>query len=1069
MGTLTIRPTGVGNTTELTAFGDSPNHNCVDDVTPDDDTTRVYPVSLPNTYYDTYQMANHTTETDAITNVRVYVRAKKVATGGGASDATRTVIRSGGTDYYGSSETLTGDTYIDYYTDYAQNPADTNDWEWADIDALEAGVELYGHGTVSPRCTQVYVVVTYETASTSDRNISVDIDISGDSDRNLSVDILALSMSDRNVEVAVEAQSKSDRNVSVDISANVLELCYYDTSNSRWTDGSYGGELVRVIDNVTKLTKKEELNKLSTLSFEIFSYDENWGIEEGAIIALGLDFTWSGTPGASSSEILSGFLFQGQITKVEKKTPNPEGLYDLKVEAVHSINTLHEQYVNYLISIIRVYQGGGEKLCTSAYHIKELLDDVVYYDETGSATDVPAFVRRDNEYIHHREYIDKNKLEVFLDICKNSQNVFYCHNEEFYFEPKKPVLSATYYQAPYWQQNYNSMSYDSTFKALTAASLTQNAWDITGSGWVFDNMLYGYFMNTSPYSQNLPGITFWSGLEKDTPTGALYLYSLTDLRTINSTLESSESWSPHSTTAIDICRNDNDWDRTVTSGTPYMVGFFVYQYSNDEIEFGTHYPSRIFYPSSYRAHDGVSTTYNIFRTNFTIPIQAVISDQIRWFEPSIPPRFIVYEDGTQLDEWYNEGWNPELGEYCLSGYMQDTSIWGWCDWTTYPHHFLLLRDYNVISDLTGVTNENAGIDEDENLRLWYQDTKEFEVEFELTCSLKDAIYSGIPNYLSVCMAFDWDGHGLKDYIRGHIYDSAGGEWVALQRVSDGTPTTIGTMNYGLAVEDYIYKMRFCFKFEDDSTWMRVRGYDTNQELWLSSPWYDMGVPARTGEGVGLQIEKMYDYGIKYLTMREVYGREAELDDDLIIKKERKDKGQASQYVVIGEKSPTGTRVPFAKYPETPDASGPVIVKRLNVYSDDAAKSAAQYLYEADNGENISIEIYDLFGVEPNQSLKPNKQIKVDDDYYYIDKIQFDITQEVQKLKISGGSAEVGFYAYLAKLEDEKDEKKEQDVANAPLYYRFIMDDDMGADEMQDNTPDVKGDLPSLSGAHRFTR
>jgi len=253
MTDLIIRPTGVGNTTDLTPYGETNNWECVDEVSSDGDTTRVYPSGLPNTEYDTYQMANHTSETEPITNVRVHVVAEKITTGGGANDATRTVLRSGGTDYYGSSETLTGDTYIEYYTDYSQNPADTEDWEWADIDALEAGIELYGHGTVSPRGTQVFVTITYIPPGKSDRDISVDVEVQGYSDRDISVDVLIAGISDRSVSVDIDY----DENPQVD-------FLRYDLTNTRWTDGSYGGELNPMTNHIVKLIKEEKINTLST-------------------------------------------------------------------------------------------------------------------------------------------------------------------------------------------------------------------------------------------------------------------------------------------------------------------------------------------------------------------------------------------------------------------------------------------------------------------------------------------------------------------------------------------------------------------------------------------------------------------------------------------------------------------------------------------------------------------------------------------------------------------------------------------------------------------------------------
>ena len=979
MATLTIRPTGVGNTTQLTPVGETNNWECVDDVTPDDDTTRVSPTAVLK--YDTYQMANHTSETGGISNVRVHIRCMQYASDSG--DYARAMVRSGGTDYYGSSETLTLG-YDDYYHDWALNPADSEAWEWSDIDALEAGIELSKNDTVSPRCTQVYIVITFDETGTSDRNLSVAID-------------LGTAKTDVNVSVDVEVFSTSDRSVSVDISANVLELCYYDTINSRWTDGSYGGVRVRVIDKVTKLQKDEGINKLSTLKFDIFNYDENWGIEEGAIIALGKDFAWAGTPGASASEFNTGFLFQGQVTRLTKSSPNPEGKYDLMVEAVHSINTLYNQYVNYLITIIRVYQGGDEKLCTSAYNLKELIGDVTYYNESGTVDDLPAYIKRDNEYINHKEYVDKNKLEVFLDICKNSQNVFYCHNEAFYFEPKKPVMMATYYQKPFWEQNYNAMTYDSTFKHNRGSVLISNTYDLinVAGPWEQRNAVLASIRNTSPYNSRCYGFSFWGGKFKngaDTNFGTFF--PMTDGRTLDTGI-GGEYWAPVSTTDIELVHNTSAYAGTLDANTQYMLRLTMAQVDTYEIEYGTQFPSRIHYPFAIYVTDDTTSKY-IWRSTFTMPVHLFAADQIRWFEPSIPPRFIVYKDGTQLDQWYAEGWNPEVSEYCLSGLVHETGFWDIMPWSTYPHQFLLPRDYNVISDMSGVTAENAGIDEDTVLRNWYNDMEEIEVEFEFIDTIDNQFDTTDDQEFGLCFAFDWDNNGLSDYIMANVIsDVSSGTDIEFDRVEDDVTTNVSTHNYTTSHDAYISKIKIGIKFDSGSTWMKVQGYCTNDTAWEGSSWIDMGVGAGEGEGVGIRAVKWIGTGIKYLTMREIYGIESELSNDLVTSKKTKNKGLASQYVVIGEKNVIGgSRVPFGKYPNTPDGSGPILVKKLKVYSDDAAKSAAQYLYEADEGESVTIEVYDLFDTYPNEFLRPNKQIKIDSDYYYIDKMSFDIKQNV---------------------------------------------------------------------------
>ena len=155
----TLRPNGVGTFSNLNIFGDTPAWRCVDEDPTDENTTRVYP-NNDITEYDTYQAADHTTEVEDITNVRIYVRAFEY---GGQTDFIRTVIRVSSINYYGSSTPIIN-SYQDYYTDYLLNPEDNEVWEWSDIDAIEIGIEMT-NDDLSPRCTQVYIVVYYETGT----------------------------------------------------------------------------------------------------------------------------------------------------------------------------------------------------------------------------------------------------------------------------------------------------------------------------------------------------------------------------------------------------------------------------------------------------------------------------------------------------------------------------------------------------------------------------------------------------------------------------------------------------------------------------------------------------------------------------------------------------------------------------------------------------------------------------------------------------------------------------------------------------------------------------------------
>ncbi len=161
--TENLLPDGVGTTTQLTPFPGTGEENWqdVDDAvgSPDDDTTRVQ--TEQTTYQkDTYTTANHTEGHGKINKVTVNFRAMR--SDNTTSGQAKAVIRTHGTDYEGSVKDLTT-SYANYSEEWTTNPFTSANWTWSEVDALEAGVALQRGGTAGDvRCTQVYVVVTYE-------------------------------------------------------------------------------------------------------------------------------------------------------------------------------------------------------------------------------------------------------------------------------------------------------------------------------------------------------------------------------------------------------------------------------------------------------------------------------------------------------------------------------------------------------------------------------------------------------------------------------------------------------------------------------------------------------------------------------------------------------------------------------------------------------------------------------------------------------------------------------------------------------------------------------------------
>jgi len=128
----------------------------VDEVTADEDTTYVY--TTATAALDTYNIPDHSVGSGAINSVTVYIRSR-----GTKADKheVQTVLRTHGTNYFGTLEANIPDTYADYFTVYTTNPYTTDNWTWDEIDAMEIGVRQYNDGPGEPRTTQVYVEVDY--------------------------------------------------------------------------------------------------------------------------------------------------------------------------------------------------------------------------------------------------------------------------------------------------------------------------------------------------------------------------------------------------------------------------------------------------------------------------------------------------------------------------------------------------------------------------------------------------------------------------------------------------------------------------------------------------------------------------------------------------------------------------------------------------------------------------------------------------------------------------------------------------------------------------------------------
>jgi hypothetical protein len=157
--TLTIRPTGDNGTQELVPIPTGDHWSTVDEVTED---TADHVKTTSTTYVtDRYDLADHTTESGAISNVTVSAYCIRAA---GNNGYIKLGVRIGSTDYGMIEQTLAtspaGGTVKSQSFDL--NPATTAAWTWAEIDALIAVVSMHSNGTAYTY--QLWVTVTYGTA-----------------------------------------------------------------------------------------------------------------------------------------------------------------------------------------------------------------------------------------------------------------------------------------------------------------------------------------------------------------------------------------------------------------------------------------------------------------------------------------------------------------------------------------------------------------------------------------------------------------------------------------------------------------------------------------------------------------------------------------------------------------------------------------------------------------------------------------------------------------------------------------------------------------------------------------
>ncbi len=162
MATEILRPNAAGDENAISfqvpadSFPATDHWNKVDEETADDDTT--YIQETAGTNRDLYNLPA-SSGSGVINFIKIYFRCKQTL---GAW--VKPSLKSNATVTDGTQITP-ATSWTTYSEQWNTNPADAGAWEWADIDALQIGIQLTGGAGATSFCTQLYVEVDYTPAA----------------------------------------------------------------------------------------------------------------------------------------------------------------------------------------------------------------------------------------------------------------------------------------------------------------------------------------------------------------------------------------------------------------------------------------------------------------------------------------------------------------------------------------------------------------------------------------------------------------------------------------------------------------------------------------------------------------------------------------------------------------------------------------------------------------------------------------------------------------------------------------------------------------------------------------
>jgi hypothetical protein len=772
---------------------------------------------------------------------------------------------------------------------------------------------------------------------------------------------------------------------------------------------------------------------------------------------LGTEFVWAGSAGSSDSSFNEHLLFEGIVTSVKKSIKVKVGsdyIQTYKVIALYIVHTLSFEYQQLLISTKKVRFGGEEILTTPYYNIKELLEGMVYYDKDGNtvtADNLPIYIRNCGTYLKHAEYTDKNKLEILLDLCSKSPNIFYCHNDGFYFEPQKPSLSTAYFNKEGNTQNYRNIKYDAEFAIEDEQALTVNSWDSESGRYLEKSWIGFYHKNLSPFNQTLYGLGVWI-LAATGYTHVNMDYASISAKSIGTLYALAND--QFDTTVVGWQRNEDVWSQSVTAKDDIFINFKPQSVlAGNSISIGISRPSGIFNPFICYTEKSVSNPKWIYRSAFSPAFYTIINDQVRYLNPAYPARMMINPDdnASQSDAWILQGYNPVTDRSHLSAVGLTSAETKTSDTTLFSDPIWMFnRDYTFLTGMSNTTNLTSSIPEDERLIGWDESIKEYWIEIDA-----EGLQSETTSEYHIIRNIDFAGNGPKDWVTTHFRYNGSHINITNHSYKNGITQSNRITSIPVSGKNFT-------KFKAGCMYDNLGIVNTKGAIWdeISKTWsveglgwlaHDSAVTVN-GNGMAIGIEALHKTkGIRsaHIWVADEYNKT--IDMDLSSKVTITEPNIKGQYIVIGEKSDLQVRIPIGKYPDTPDTDGDIKIITKKVENNTTAIAMARQLYEKDNQKTIVFTYHEgyLDDTTTHSQIKPNKMISFDSEDYFVFSFDTTFMDKGCTSKIKAGYDPKNYFTMV--YEKTEESTPEQAAISAPIEVIYETED-LGGEDILDGTP-----------------